>query len=180
LTITATDLTSLLPIELDPLRLIQPLELIPSPANPHQILLLAAKPWLRGQVGTGVTYEQYYLYWLELTADFSQIEQITLIQDMGGAPFDVQINPAGDLALIYHNRFILFTLDLPYNPAEWTLMPAPVMLTFGSPPLFTADGQWLALTADFGLILTTPPTFDLVHLAPYDLTNCFHSQWSSR
>lgn len=178
LTITATDLTSLLPIELDPLRLIQPLELVPSPANPHQILLLAAKPWLRGQVGTGVTYEQYYLYWLEFTADFSQIEQIALIQDMGGAPFEVQINPAGELAIVHHNRFILFTLDLPYNPEQWALTPSPLMPMSGSPPLWSPAGDWLALTTEFGLILTTPPTFDLVHLAAYDLTNCFHSQWS--
>jgi hypothetical protein len=178
LAITAADLTNLLPDERDPLRSVQPIELVPSPANPHQMLILAAKPWIQGQVGTGVTYEHYYLFWLELTADFSQIEQIALIQDMGGAPFDVQINPAGDLALIYHNRFILFTLGLPYDPEQWSLTPAPVMPTFGSPPLFTADGQWLALTADFGLILTTPPAFDLVHLAPYNLANCFYSQWS--
>jgi hypothetical protein len=178
LAITAADLTNLLPNERDPLRPVQPIELVPNPANPHHILLLAAKPWIRGQVGTGVTYEHYYLIWLALTADFGQIEQVALVQDMGGAPFDVQINPAGNLAIIYYSRFIFFTLNLPHDPQGSALTPVPVMPVAGNPPLWSPNGKWLALTTDFGLVLTAPPTFDLVHLAPYDLANCFHSQWS--
>ncbi len=178
LTITAAELTDLLPNERDPLRPVQPIELVPNPANPHQILLLAARAWFRDQVGSGVTYEHHYLFWLELTADFSQIEQSKLIRDMGGAPFEVQINPAGDLAIVHYSNFILFTLDLSHEPAEWSLTPSPLMPMSGSPPSWSPTGNWLALTTNFGLVLTNPPAFDLVHLAPYDLANCFHSQWS--
>jgi hypothetical protein len=177
LTITAADLTSLLPHEQNMQRPVQPIELVPNPANPHHILLLAARPWISAPVGRSVSYEHYYLFWLELTADFSQIEQIALIQDMG--TFEVQINPPGDLAILYSRAGpILSTLDLPYDPQSSGLTPPPAMPPIDIPPLWSPDGEWLALINRFGVVYTNPPTFDLVHLAPYDLSNCLHSQWS--
>jgi hypothetical protein len=177
LIITAADLTSLLPHEQNMQRPVQPIELVPNPADPHQILLLAARPWISAPVGRTVSYEHHYLFWLELTADFSQIEQIALVQDLGS--FEVQINPPGDLAILYSRAGPIFSmLDLPYDPQAPGLMPTPAMPPIDVPPLWSPDGEWLALTTRFGVVYTNPPTFDLVHLAPYDLSNCFHSQWS--
>jgi hypothetical protein len=183
LTIGADQLTNLLPDERDPLRPVQPIQLIVSQDNPTHLLLLAARPWVRDQVGSGVSYEQYHLFWLQLTADFSQIESLSLRPLSGGAPLLGQINPQGNNAIAYTSldsiNLIISMFDRPSDapgPGYTTWPFAP--MTAAAAPAWSPDGEWLAITYPFGLLLTNAPTFDLVHLAPYDLANCFHSQWS--
>ncbi|MFO7540558.1 MAG: hypothetical protein R6X32_21155 [Chloroflexota bacterium] len=183
LTIESNQLTNMLPDERDPLRPVQPIQLTVSQDGPDRLLLVAAKPWVRDQIGSGVSYEQYYLFWLQLTADLTDIETIPLPPLSSGAPLLGQINSEGSRAIVYTPLSAMNQIVMMFDRPTYAPSPAYITWPFTSAtaapaPTWSADGNWLAITYPFGLLLTNPPAFDLVHLAPYDLSNCIHSQWS--
>lgn len=182
LTITPDDLHQAIPEPLDPLRPIQPIQLLPSPNNPHHLFIQAAKPWIRGQVGSGVAYEQHYLFWAELSADFTQIERLAFYRQSQERPLAVAIAPQGQAVISYaiavnHYEIVTFN-QLPLPLRDPTFGRWPLFETLAAiPPTWSPDGEWLALAYPFGLLLTDMQTMSHIHLASYDLSNCTAVQW---
>ncbi len=187
-TITSDDLAPLVAEAADIHRPIQPIGLIAAPDNPRHLLVQAAKPWIRGQVGSGVAYEQYYLFGLRLTGDLTQIEEGALLRQSADGPLMAQFYPARDsfsFGLVYVDagpQTTISLIDLPilffdatFNGQQGTWPLVDTLTT--PPPAWSPDGLWLATAFPFGLLLTNIYASSNFHLAPYDLSNCTTIQW---
>ena len=168
----------------DPFRPIQPIELWSNPANPQQLLIHAAQPWIQGQVGAGVAYEHHYLVWAELTADFTQIERVVRLHQSAEWPLAAAFSPAGEQAILYETAHTYYEsptlIQPPASLAEQAFTLHPLAETMSPiPPTWSPDGDWLAAAYPFGLLLTDTHTMSQFHLAPYDLSNCTDIQWAN-
>jgi hypothetical protein len=182
LTIDPQDLNNLLPEEWDPLPLVQPTALITNQADPGHLFIQAG----RAQPDNHEIDEQYYLFWIGLTADYAQINNAALLRHAFD-PIGLQTGPQGSRFLIYTIRAQLQDLNAIYEDEldyyfeiyeNYSDYYTPIYQSgVHIQPQLSANDDWQAWAYPFGLLLTRSLRFDAVYFAPYDLTNCIDMRW---